>query len=55
MTPSEQLIVRTMQDNLDEGFDATTSLIRSANVLGLDRKRVLEIWVQSLADTQVSA
>lgn len=54
MTPSEALIVKTMNENLEEGYDATTALIRSANTLGLDRKRVLEVWVQSLAEPKVS-
>lgn len=50
MTPSETLVVKTMESNLQDGYDAGTALIRSANTLGLSRERVLNIWVQSLAE-----
>lgn len=43
-TPAEKLIVRKMEENISEGYDAGTALVRTSNELGVPRGRILEIW-----------
>jgi hypothetical protein len=47
MSPSERLICRVMQEEVDEGYDAGTALVRVTNRLGVSRSSALRAWVKN--------
>lgn len=55
MTPSERLITRAMQEEVDEGFDDGTAIIRVSNRLGISRDRVSKVWEINLTRQEVNA
>lgn len=44
-TAAERLILKTMKESLEDGYDAGNALIRTAHTLGLNRERVLKAWI----------
>jgi hypothetical protein len=53
MTPSERLITRSMQEEIDEGFDGSTAIIRVGNRLGLSPERVSKVWLSHIISREV--
>jgi hypothetical protein len=49
LTPAENLIIKTMQDALEDGYNHGSALIRASHTLGLPRKRVLQAWIRFLS------
>jgi hypothetical protein len=45
MSPSERLITKAVQEEIDEDFDGATAIIRTSNRLGIPRERVSQVWI----------
>lgn len=49
LTPAEDLIMRTMSQAIQDGYTVQTGATRTANMLGLARRRVMQLWLENRA------